>query len=97
MRPTFVAVPEPEVDLALDVIVGADRAWRWKDEDELAIFVERGVFGRELPQRLRAEGLRVARKAERDEPPFSEPWHDWLPDPSWERPELPSGWDRLRR
>ena len=85
------------MDLALDVIVAADRSWRWKDEDELETFVERGAFGRELPQRLRDEGLRVARKAELNEPPFSEPWHDWRPDPVWKHPELPSGWDRLRR
>jgi predicted RNA-binding protein associated with RNAse of E/G family len=85
------------MDLALDVIVENDRRWRWKDEDELETFVERGAFGCELPQRLRDEGLRVAGKAERNEPPFSEPWHDWRPDPAWEHPELPSGWDRVRR
>ena len=85
------------MDLALDVIVEADRSWRWKDEEELALFVARGAFDAELPERVREEGLRVARKAERDEPPFSERWHEWRPDPGWEIPELPSGWDRLWR
>jgi hypothetical protein len=28
------------MDLALDVIVEADRSWRWKDEDELETFVD---------------------------------------------------------
>jgi hypothetical protein len=84
------------MDLALDVIVAADRSWRWKDEDELETFVERGAFDRELPGRLREEGLRVARKAERYEPPFSEPWHDWRPDPAWAHPELARGWDLQR-
>jgi hypothetical protein len=85
------------MDLALDVIIDPDRNWRWKDEDELETFVQRGVFGRETAERVRAEGLEVAGRAERDEPPFSEPWHDWRSDPSWPLPELPDGWDRLCR
>jgi hypothetical protein len=32
------------MDLMIDVIVSPDRTWRWKDEDELAVFVERGAF-----------------------------------------------------
>ena len=28
---------------------------------------------------------------------FSEPWHDWRPDPGWELPLLPEGWARLWR
>jgi uncharacterized protein DUF402 len=85
------------MDYALDVIVDVDRAWRWKDEDELEMFVEHRVFDRELAQRLRDEGLAVARRAERNEPPFDANWPQWRPDPSWGRPELPAGWDRLCR
>lgn len=85
------------MDLALDVVVDPDRTWRWKDEDELDVFVARGVFERELSHRLRAEALRVVELVERNEPPFSEPWPQWRPAPSWELPTLPSGWDRLQR
>jgi Protein of unknown function (DUF402) len=81
------------MDLALDVIVEVDRTWRWKDEDELETFVSHGVFDRELATRVREEGLRVARRAERNEPPFDEPWSDWRPDPGWPVPELPERWD----
>lgn len=81
------------MDLVLDLIVDPDRTHRWKDEDELETWIARGVCTRELAARLRDEGLEVARRAERDEPPFSEPWHDWRPDPSWELPQLPEGWD----
>lgn len=83
------------MDFALDVIVAHDRSWHWKDEDELATFVRRGAFERELAERVREEGLRVVERAERNEPPFSEPWHEWRPDPAWELPELPEGWDVL--
>ena len=104
--PWYVNLQEPfrrtskgfeTMDLALDVIIHADGRWRWKDEDELATFVERGVFDAELAARLRAEGLRVVRRAEQNEPPFDGPWPDWRPDPSWSLPELPEGWDRRWR
>jgi hypothetical protein len=86
------------MDLALDVIIEVDGSgWSWKDEDELATFVERGVFDDELAARLREEGLRVVGRAERNEPPFDEPWPDWRPDPSWPRPELPEAWDERCR
>ena len=85
------------MDLALDVIVEPDASWRWKDEDELDMFVEREAFEPDLPQRLREEALRVVARAERSEPPFSEPWPQWRPDPTWELPALPDGWERLQR
>jgi hypothetical protein len=81
------------MDLVLDLIVDPDRSWRWKDEDELETWVARGVCEPQLAERIRAEGLEVAGRAERDEPPFSEPWPDWRPDPGWELPMLPDGWD----
>jgi hypothetical protein len=81
------------MDLALDVLVGNDRSWRWKDEDELDTFVVMGVIDVAVAERIREEGLRVARRAERNEPPFSEPWPEWKPDPSWPLPVLSEGWD----
>ncbi len=81
------------MDLALDVLVGNDRSWRWKDEDELDTFVAMGVIDVAVAERIREEGLRVARRAERNQPPFSEPWPEWKPDPSWPLPVLSEGWD----
>jgi Protein of unknown function (DUF402) len=85
------------MDLALDLVVEPDRSWRWKDEDELEAFVERGVFEPELPQRLRGEALRVLERLELSAPPFAEPWHEWRPDAGWELPRLPEGWERVWR
>ena len=85
------------MDLMLDVTIELDGTWRWKDEDELEVFVERGVFDEALAERLRADGLRVARRAERKEGPFAEQWATWRPDPSLPFPELPVGWDELCR
>ena len=80
------------MDLALDVVVDLDGTWRWKDEDELETFVQRGVFDAELAARLREEGLCVARRAERGEGAFAEPWPHWRPDPAWLAPTLLDGW-----
>ena len=82
------------MDLALDVLIENDRTWRWKDEDELETFVAMGVLDRALAERLRAEGLRVAHRAERNEPPFSDPWGDWRPSPAWSSPSLPDLWEQ---
>jgi len=85
------------MDLVLDLIVDPDRTWRWKDEDELATWVARGVCPPEVAERIRAEALEVAGRAQRDEAPFGDPWHDWRPDPAWELPALPEGWDERCR
>ncbi len=86
------------MDLALDVIIESDGSgWRWKDEDELATFVERGVFDEALAAKLREEGLRIVGRAEQNEPPFDEGWPAWRPDPSWPLPELPEAWDERCR
>jgi hypothetical protein len=81
----------------LDVIVELDGSWRWKDEDELAVFVERGVFDRALAERVRDERLGVVRRAARHEPPFDATWRGWRPDPRWPHPELADGWDEWCR
>ena len=81
------------MDLVLDVVIDVDRRWRWKDEDELEVFVAAGVLAPPLTERMRAEGRRVARRAEQNEPPFDDSWLSWRPDPSWARPELPDDWE----
>lgn len=79
------------MDLALDVIVDPDGTTHMKDEDELAIFTERGLVDGELLARIRA-----AAEFDRDRAPFTGGWVDWRPDPSWPLPELPQGWDECR-
>ena len=81
------------MDMMLDVVVEPDLTWRWKDEDEFADLLGRGLVDRATGDRVRAEGEAVIGRVERREPPFTEPWPDWRPDPAWPTPELPSGWD----
>ena len=80
------------MDLALDVLIAPDRSeWRWKDEDEFQLLVEAGLLGAEEAASVRAEALRVIDRAVACEPPFSDDWPRWTPDPAWETPTLPVG------
>jgi hypothetical protein len=76
------------VDLLLDVWIEPDGSWRWLDEDELAEGVARGVLTEADAAAARAEGERVV--AER---PWPTGWEGFRPDPAWEVPQLPPGWD----
>jgi len=75
-------------DHQLDIWIYPDGTWQWKDEEDLADSVEVGIFTADEAARIRAEGERVL-----SDRPFPTGWEDWRPDPSWELPELPAGWD----
>jgi hypothetical protein len=85
------------VDQDLDIVVGPDGDWRWKDEHELA---ERRAFPEHYwvddPSAVRAEGERMAKLVDAGAFPFDGTWCDFRPDPSWPVPVLPPGWDRPR-
>jgi Protein of unknown function (DUF402) len=83
------------LDYELDVIVELDGSWRWKDEDDLAESIRRGVIPAEEEPRLRADGERAVRRIVEREPPFDRDWYGWRPDPAWPPPTLPDGWDRV--
>ena len=75
-------------DHALDIWIEPDGTWRWKDEDELALGVELGVWSADDAAAYRAEGERVI--AER---PWPTGWEEWRPDPGLPLPELPDAWN----
>jgi hypothetical protein len=82
-------------DRALDVLVSIDRTTvTWKDEDELDEAVGLGLFTREDAATFRRDGERAVEKLVNRESPFDRDWTDWRPDPSWNAPDLPAGWDR---
>jgi hypothetical protein len=93
--PRRTAIGFDSLDHELDVIVELDGSWRWKDEDDLAESIRRGVIPAEEEPRLRADGERAVRRIVDREPPFDRDWNSWRPDPSWPVPVLPEGWDRV--
>ncbi len=77
------------MDLMLDVIVEPDLAsWRWKDEDEFQAMLDWGLLDAVEAAEVRAEAARVIKRAQMNEPPFSDDWPRWRPNPSWPMPSL---------
>jgi len=79
-------------DLLLDIWVDPDGTWRFLDEDELDEATRNGIVTAAEAAAVRTEGERVAEMIERWEPPFSNGWENWRPDPEWPNPELPDDW-----
>ncbi|GAA3260328.1 DUF402 domain-containing protein [Dactylosporangium siamense] len=78
------------VDHHLDVVVAADRTWRWKDEDEfLGCVGLPGFWDEEQAAAIRAEGERVVAALEARVFPFDGTWCDFVPDAGWPTPALP--------
>jgi Protein of unknown function (DUF402) len=83
-------------DHMLDVMVTPDlAAWHWKDDEDFARAVERGIYGAEFAEAVRAEAREVIERLERRESPFSDGWGAWSPEPHWASPGLHPDWDKL--
>ena len=80
--------------LFLDVRIPIDRSsYEWKDEDELAEAVARGMVSDRSAHDIRWAGERAVEHVLLREPPFDVDWHAWRPDPGWEALSLPEGWN----
>ena len=81
------------LDQMLDIIVSPDLStWRWKDEDEFEEAVRLGVLSPARASTLRNEGEKAIAWLQSGKSPFNG-WEKWHPDPSWQIPVLPDGWD----
>lgn len=82
------------LDLALDIVISPDRAtWRWKDEEDLAVLVERGLISPERAGALRALGERIVATRHDPDSLLAVGWERWRPPPEWHLPTVPPGWD----
>ena len=70
-------------DHELDIWVGADGRWEWKDSERLDACVEAGIYTAKDAARFRREGETVLA-----EWPFPTGWENWRPDPTWGAPSL---------
>jgi predicted RNA-binding protein associated with RNAse of E/G family len=78
-------------DLHLDLIVSPDRAVRMKDEDDLAIAIERGEVSVTEARAIKQSAAALEQQAQTAQGIFGEPWADWRPHESWEIPSLRPG------
>jgi Protein of unknown function (DUF402) len=74
-------------DHALDIVVEPDGTWSWKDEDDLAEMVARGLLAQGDADGVRAEGERVLA-----EQPWPTGWEGWRPSSEWKPLPLPEDW-----
>lgn len=81
------------IDQILDVIIQPNlKDWRWEDEDELQEAIEAGVISAVKARALYAKGEKVSDMIMSGKSIFNG-WEHWRPDPSWQVPVLPEGWD----
>jgi predicted RNA-binding protein associated with RNAse of E/G family len=80
-------------DMILDLIVAPDlKNWYWKDEDEFQEAIDLGLISTQEAKFFRTEGEKVLKLLQSGNSIFNN-WERWQPDPSWEVPVLPDGWD----
>jgi predicted RNA-binding protein associated with RNAse of E/G family len=82
-------------DRFLDIIIEPDlSSWHWKDEEELAGAIALGLSSKEKAAAMHVEGEKVARWIQSGKSLFNG-WEKWRPDPAWQVPVLPAGWDKV--
>lgn len=77
----------------LDIQVPPDGRWRWKDEDEIELAVERHRLTSSEAAAIRAEGERVVEKIGARHWPFDHSLDGWRPNPEWPVPVLRDAWN----
>lgn len=79
-------------DLELDIVIDLDGSWRYKDDEMLERWVERGRWSVAEVSAIRREGASVACELDAGRRWWSDEWATWEPDPSWVEPSLPPDW-----
>jgi hypothetical protein len=82
------------LDLDLDLVVGPDHAWHWKDEAAYQDACREGAILPAWIKEVSQSGDQVLNRIESQGYPFDGSWLRWQPDPVWQPPALPAGWQR---
>ena len=80
-------------DLELDIVLSRDGRWRYKDDEKLEKWIERGRWTPDEVAAIRREGAAIAAELDAGRRWWSDGWASWEPDPSWEMQALPPDWD----
>jgi len=79
-------------DLELDIVVDLDGGWRYKDDEILESWVDRGRWTRAQVAAIEREGAAIAAELGAGRRWWSDDWAAWEPDPAWRVPTLPADW-----
>jgi Protein of unknown function (DUF402) len=79
-------------DHELDIVIGPDGTWLFKDEDHLAASLASGRFRAEEIDAIRREGARVGAMIDAATTWWGTAWSSWTPPPSWPSPTLSADW-----
>lgn len=77
------------LDLLVDLVVGPDLRWAWKDEGEYAQGHRLGVITDAEHRQVTAAREKAVAMIEAREAPFCDPPPTWRPDAAWSLPSLP--------
>ena len=80
------------IDEVLDIIVRPDRSYYWKDEDQMALLISKGVYTTDEAEQIRQAWREVGALIESAKPPFDEEWTDWQPTADLILRDVPQGW-----
>lgn len=78
-------------DHVLDLVIEPDRSLVRKDEDELLLAVEQGVFDTTAAAAIEADAAAVEALVADRGSPFCDEWERFRPGPDWPIPALPGG------
>lgn len=83
-------------DHVLDATINADlTSWQLKDEDELAVAVELGLFSVAEAEQIHRETHRIATEGVTSRRRQLQTWAAWRPPARWNLPILPPNWEAL--
>ncbi|MCY3901313.1 MAG: DUF402 domain-containing protein [Caldilineaceae bacterium] len=81
-------------DHVLDAVISADlTSWQLKDEDELAVAIELGLFSAAEAEQIRRETKRIATECVSSRRRLLQTWAAWRPPAGWNLPTLPQDWE----
>ena len=76
-------------DNVLDLVIEPDRTMARKDQDELALAVDQGLFDIDAAAAIEADAAEVETLVAEWDAPFCDGWERFRPDPAWPIPRLP--------
>lgn len=83
------------MDLELDIVIAPDGKWEFKDVDLLWQRHDEGRFALLEVRRILELGDDIGGMLDAGGWWWDHSWTEWEPDPGWEVPDLPAGWEQV--